>query len=236
LLHTTGLIPPGGAVPASEQDTGQEDPGQQSNGLDDAGREDTADQDGGRRPLGAPPHALWLRALQHSSILLTYRPPPRGDPIGGVSTPAAKPPSGSKPSPPAVPRPGREPPNTSTGTVRNQKPESGIADAATRTPGSLLDICLLAVGAFLVVCSRVTLTRTWAWSWHGPTTTFTLSRMHGACTSTMGELAQGASGDVASHCLWVDTTWTAVVALGAAGCILAAFGIARMLRAIIKPP
>ncbi len=198
---------------ASEQDTGQQDTGQQ----------DTGDQDGSRRPVASPPHALRLpfaRALQHSSILLTYRPPPRRAPGDANPIPAAEPESGSKQPPPA----------------QAQKADSGTADPKARATGSLLDTGLLVLGVVLVVCSRVTLTQTWAWSWHaGQGTTFTLSRMHGACTSAMGELAQGASGDVASHCLWVDTTWTAVVALGAAGCILAVLGAARMVRAVMKP-
>jgi len=220
-------------VSASERDTGQEDTGQKDAGQPDTGQPDTGQQGGSRRPVarrpvGSPPHALWLRALQHSSILLTYHPPPRQVPTDADSTPAAEPVSGSRPSPRAQTAPGPRRPH-------EQKAESGIADATARETGSLLNVGLLVVGIFMVVCSRITLTRTWAWSWHGPSTTFTLSRMHGACTSAMGELAQGASGEVASHCLWVDTTWTAVVGLGAAGCILAAFGIARTIRAIMKP-
>lgn len=200
---------------ASEQDSGQQA----------AGQNDTGQNDTGAQPQALAPHALWLRsarALRHTSILLTYRPPPRRSRVGADSIPATEPRSGRQPSS------GSEPPS-------NSQLAPDAANAA-RGAASLLDAGLLIVGIVLLVGALITLTQTWVWSWHaGSGTAFTLSRMHGECTSAMGELAQGASGEAASHCLWVDTTWTAVVAFGAAGLILAAFGIVRILRAITKP-
>ena len=211
---------------ASERDTGQQDTGQHEVGQDEAGKHDS-----GQQPQKLPPHMLRLpfaRVLQQSSILLTYRPPPRG-------APSPERPQGPPPLPGRQPSPGRESPPPIAGPAQQQKPESGIADVV-REAGGLLEIGLLVLGIVLVLCARITLTRTWVWSWRtGSGSTLTLSRMHGACTSAMGELAQGASGNVASHCLWVDTTWTAVVGLGAVGCVLTVFVIARRLRAIMKP-
>ncbi len=106
---------------------------------------------------------------------------------------------------------------------------AGAANA--QDTGSLADAGLLIIGAVFVLAARATLTRTWVWSWRaGSGAALTLSRMHGICTSTMGELAQGASGMAASRCLWVDGSWTAAVLLAAAGCILAVIGLTRMLR------
>jgi hypothetical protein len=107
--------------------------------------------------------------------------------------------------------------------------------AASADLSGLLDMALIVIGAVLVFGARVTLTRTWAWSWHtGSGASFTLSRMHGICTSAMGELAQGVSGDAAGRCLWVDGTWTAAVLFGGFGFILAAIGCIRMLRGMKK--
>jgi hypothetical protein len=109
---------------------------------------------------------------------------------------------------------------------------AGAGMYATR----LLDASLIVIGAALFLCALATLISTWAWSWHaGSGRTFNLSNMHGICTSAMGELAQGASGTVASHCLWVDGTWTEAVALAAGGCIVAVIGIARSLGALKTP-
>jgi hypothetical protein len=132
------------------------------------------------------------------------------------------------------------PPQSSQKTQQTRTPQQAQtphADGASASASisGLLNLALVIVGAVLAFGSRVTLTRTWAWSWHtGSGAALTLSRMHGVCTSAMGELAQGVSGNVATHCLWVDGMWTATAGLGLFGCLLAAFGLIRMLRAMVK--
>jgi hypothetical protein len=107
---------------------------------------------------------------------------------------------------------------------------------AGRYSASLLDASLIVIGSALFLCALATISFTRVWSWHaGSARTFNLSHMHGICTSAMGELAQGASSNVASHCLWVDGTWTEAVALAAGGCILAVIGIARIVGALRRP-
>jgi hypothetical protein len=187
------------------------------------GEQDTGEQE----PQPLQPHSLSLpfnRPPRPSSVLLTYHPPRR--PFS-----ATEPPAETEPLPGKAHLSGKA-------QLPPQQPERAQAISTAHALidiRSLLDVTLVVLGVLLVVGARITLTRKWAWSWQAsPGTTFTLSRMHGSCTSAMGELAQGASRNVASHCLWVDGTWTVVVALGAAGCILAAFGLAHMLRRIRK--
>jgi len=171
-----------------------------------------------RRPAQLPQsHLLSLpipATPPQSIILLTFHPPPRR------TLPGAE--------------PGQQADQAQA--HRAQAGESRTADAVNaQDTGSLLDAGLLIIGAVFVLAARATLTRTWLWSWRaGSGAALTLSRMHGICTSTMGELAQGASGMAASRCLWVDGSWTAAVLLAAAGCILAVIGLTRMLRATVK--
>jgi hypothetical protein len=100
----------------------------------------------------------------------------------------------------------------------------------------LLDAGMIVVGVALFLGALATLTSTWAWSWHASSgAIFTLSEVHGVCTSAMGELSQGASGAISNSCLWVDLTWTEAAALTGVGCILAAIGVARVVRALRTP-
>ena len=126
--------------------------------------------------------------------------------------------------------PGGDPPE------RRAQAETFESTGAVGYAASVLDASLIVIGGALFLCALATISFTWVWSWHaGSAHTFNLSHMHGICTSAMGELAQGASSNVASHCLWVDGTWTEAVALTAGGCILAVIGIARIVGALRTP-
>jgi len=107
--------------------------------------------------------------------------------------PALSPPSAPAPAPPT------RTPSAATPPQLTQDRTHGSASGgmyATRR----LDAGLIVIGAALFLCALSTLSSTWAWSWHaGSDRTFNLLHMHGICTSAMGELAQGASGTVASH-------------------------------------
>jgi hypothetical protein len=95
---------------------------------------------------------------------------------------------------------------------------------------------MVVIGVAVFLGALATLTSTWAWSWHaGSGAIFTLSQVHGICTSAMGELSQGASSTISNNCLWVDLTWTEAAALTGAGCIVAAIGVARIVRALRTP-
>jgi hypothetical protein len=187
------------------------------------------DADEQRRPSQLPqPHTLSLPRPGTSPspfIVLTFRPPPRRLRPGaerGQQVPHGQAPHAQ----------GGDAQGGDAQGGDAQGGESRTAGAANAPDtGSVLDAGLLIIGAVFVLAARATLTRTWVWSWRaGRGAAFTLSRMHGICTSTMGELAQGASGMAASRCLWVDGSWTAAVLLAAAGCVLAVTGLARMLR------
>jgi hypothetical protein len=174
-----------------------------------ASQRDTGEQP--QQPEAPQPHTLFppsLRTPRHSYTLLTFRPPSR------------------RRQPDDESLPGDDPPG-------QRAQAQTVANASTDVYATrLVDASLVVIGAALFLCALATLSSTWAWSWHaGSGNIYTLWHMHGICTSAMGELAQGASGTVESHCLWVDGTWTEAVALTAGGCILAAIGIARILRA-----
>ncbi|HTW73934.1 MAG TPA: hypothetical protein VMD56_03310 [Steroidobacteraceae bacterium] len=158
--------------------------------------------------------------------------PPQPHALSPPSAPAPAPPAAPAPAPPAAPAPA---PPAATPPQLTQAGTRGSASGgvyATRR----LDASLIVIGAALFLCALATLSSTWAWSWHaGSDRTFSLLHMHGICTSAMGELAQGASGTVASHCLWVDGTWTEAVALTGGGCIVAVIGVARTVRALRTP-
>jgi len=142
----------------------------------------------------------------------------------GESLPESKPPTSSERPP------GEDPPHPLGQPQTFENADAGLH--ATR----LLDASLIVIGAVFLLSALATLSSTWAWSWHaGSGRTFNLSYMHGVCTSAMGELAQGASGTVASHCLWVDGIWTEAIGLTGGGCILAVIGIARILGALRTP-
>jgi len=132
------------------------------------------------------------------------------------------------------------PPRASSERAPDSDPSPQLTQARSPSAATYatrwLDASLILVGAALFLSALATLSSTWAWSWRaGSDRTFNLSHMHGICTSAMGELAQGASGTVAIHCLWVDGTWTEAVALTAGGCILAAIGVARTVRTLRAP-
>jgi hypothetical protein len=188
-----------------------------------ASQQDTGEQP--QPPESPQPHALSpppSAAPRRSDIVLTFRPPPRRPQADDKSLRAE-----DKPPLPASHSPsGDDPP-------RQLAQAQTFADASAGvTAARFVDTSLIVIGAALFLCALATLTSTWAWSWHaGSGSIYTLWHMHGICTSAMGELAQGASGTVSSHCLWVEGTWTEAVALTAGGCILTAIGIARFLRA-----
>jgi len=194
------------------------------------------------------------RTPRRSHILRTFRasrgPRPVGEPLPGeAQVPAPEPVSvaleprnGSEPPTRSGPLPETKPPTASERPPGEDSPHPlgqpqsfETADAglhATR----LLDASLIVIGAAFFLSALATLSSTWAWSWHaGAGRTFNLSHMHGICTSAMGELAQGASGTVASHCLWVDGIWTEAIGLTGGGCILVVIGIARILGALRTP-
>jgi hypothetical protein len=191
----------------------------------------------------APP----ARTLRRPYLLLTFRPPRRPQPDSeplpgddpspvGEPLPASEsqtdgePLSGSGPVSVSEHRPGGDPSPPLTQARISGNARAGIY--ATRW----LDASLILIGAALFLCALATLSTTWAWSWRaGSDRTFNLAHMHGICTSAMGELAQGASGTVASHCLWVDGTWTEAVALTGGGCILAVIGVVRTVSALRTP-
>jgi hypothetical protein len=197
--------------------------------------------DGEPLPDGAP--------LPDSKPLSASEPPSESQPLS-----AREPLSVGKPPPDSKPLSAGEPlsvgqhlpdsetlPDSDSPPCDHPPQELAQAQASANSSAStyatrLLDGSLAVIGTALFLCALATLTSTWAWSWHaGSGVTFTLSRMHGVCTSAMGELAQGASGNVATHCLWVDGTWTEAVALTGGGCILAAIGVARIVRAVRTP-
>jgi hypothetical protein len=212
-----------------------------------------------RDPL--QPHVLSppsSRTPKRSYILLTFRGPRRSQPSdrpppGEDQVPASGPVSvselptssgslsASEAILPSEPLP-TEPPTASERPPGGDPPQR-LAQAETfesavagRYAASVLDASLIVIGGALFLCALATISFTWAWSWHaGSAHNFNLSHMHGVCTSAMGELAQGASSNVASHCLWVDGTWTEAVALIAGGCILAVIGIARIVGALRRP-
>ena len=214
-----------------------------------------SEQDAGRQREPPEPHTLSspsARVLRPSSILLTFRPPrrrppsgdqPSGDewPPGGRVLPATEPPLAAESLPGIASHPGEEL-LPDSGLLPDDEPRPRSAQVQTFDAASagmqtarLPDASLIIIGAALFLGALATLTLTWAWSWHaGSRGTLTLSRMHAICTSAMGELAQGASGNVASHCLWVDGTWTEAVLVTVAGCVLVGVGVARILRASKK--
>ena len=205
-----------------------------------ASQQDTGGQREPQQPHTlSPPSA---RLLRPSSKLLTFRPPARRHPSGDEPSrgdersSGVEPLSGGKALSAIEPPPGNDLlPDNGSPQQRAQAQTFENASASVHA-ARLPDASLIVIGAALFLGALATLTQTWAWSWHaGAGKTFTLSAMHGVCTSAMGELAQGASGTVESHCLWVDGTWTEAVLLIAAGCAIGGIGIARILHAIRKP-
>jgi hypothetical protein len=213
-----------------------------------ANEHDTGEQ---RQPREPPrPNAVSPPAPRtpgRSSLLLTLRvsrrPQPDGVPLQGKDPLPV-----SEPTPPRQPKAASEPRNADepqTARARRSGGDPSRQPTQAQTPGKTstgiyatrrLDASLVVIGAVLFFCALTTLISTWAWSWHARSGgTFNLSHMHGICTSAMGELAQGASGTVANHCLWVDNIWTEAVALTGAGCIVAVIGITRTLRALRTP-
>jgi hypothetical protein len=215
-----------------------------------ASQQDTGDE---RQPPDPPqPRVLSppsSRTPKPSSVLLTLRvsgrPSPDNGPLAGEAQgPANGPVSASEPPTSSEPSAASEPPTSKEPLALGEDPprvDSPQRLAETKTyetasaggyAASVLDASLIVIGAAMFLCALATLSLTSVWSWHaGSAGTFNLSHMHGICTSAMGELAQGASTNVASHCLWVDGTWTEAIALTAGGCILAVIGIARIVGA-----
>jgi len=205
-------------------------------------------------PAGSAPLPRW------SQLLLTFRAPRRsrlgGEPLPGKDLSPASAPllaietvpdsntgpdSNTVPVREALPDSDRLPgSNTRSDSERPPAGDRAPRPPQPRTSGNAragtyatrrVDASLIVIGAALFLCALATLISTWAWSWRtGAGGTFSLSHMHGICTSAMGELAQGASGTVSSHCLWVDGTWTEAVLLIAGGCVLAVIGIVRTLK------
>jgi hypothetical protein len=95
-----------------------------------------------------------------------------------------------------------------------------------------LPVTLIVIGAILVLGALATLSQQWAWSWHARGSTLSLSRMHAVCTSSLGEIAQGVSGNVASPCTRIDATWTAAIAVIAIGVLVGAIGLGRLWSAL----
>jgi len=218
-------------------------------------------QDTGKERDPPQPHVLSPPSSptpKRSYILLTFRgprrsqpsdrPPPSEDQVpasGPVSASELPTSSGSLSASEAIlpSEPLPTEPLTASERPPGGDPPQRLAQAETfESAGaggyavSVLDASLIVIGGALFLCALATISFTWVWSWHaGSAHTFNLSHMHGICTSAMGELAQGASSNVASHCLWVDGTWTEAVALTAGGCILAVIGIARIVGALRTP-
>jgi hypothetical protein len=150
---------------------------------------------------------------------------------------ASKPETGQPPQSYGTPQPRYGPPGPSGGTPhQSQRPQNHGPANTGRIVTRWLPVSLIAIGAILFLGALATLTQKWAWSWHnGSGQTFTLAHMHGVCTSTIGELAQGVSGSVASNCTRIDSTWTAAVVGIVVGVIVAAAGVVRMWRTTRKP-
>ena len=190
-----------------------------------------------RRSGGAPPTAseppTGNGQVPASEAMLPSEPLPTGELLPrNESLPESESPTASEPTTASGPPNASERPPGGDLTQRLAQAETVDSASAAGSAAGLLDTSLIVIGAALFVCALATLTLTWVWSWHaGSAGTFNLSRMHGICTSAMGELAQGASTNVASHCLWVDGTWTEAVALTGGGFILAVIGIARIVGA-----
>jgi hypothetical protein len=109
------------------------------------------------------------------------------------------------------------------------RPQSHRAATSARLR---LPVSLIVIGAVLVLGALATLSQQWAWSWQTRGGTFTLSRMHAVCTSSLGELAQGVSGNVAGHCTRIDATWTAAIVVIAIGVLVGAIGLGRLWSAL----
>jgi len=200
-------------------------------------------------PTRTPPSSPTppARTPRRPYLLLTFRPPrrprPDGEPLpGNDPLPAGEPLPASETQSDGEPLTDSEPVSVSERPAGG-KPSVQLTQARTRGNASVgiyaarsLDASLIVIGAALFLCALATLSSTWAWSWRaGSDRTFNLSHMHAICTSAMGELAQGASGTVASHCLWVDGTWTEAVALTGGGCVLTVIGVVRTARALRTP-
>lgn len=170
-------------------------------------------------------------SVSASDAILPGEPlPARGLVSRDESLPESDSPTATEPLTATEHPPGGEPPQ------RLAQAETFESAGAQGYAASVLDASLIVIGGALFLCALATISFTWVWSWHaGSAHTFNLSHMHGICTSVMGELAQGASSNVASHCLWVDGTWTEAVALTAGGCIVAVIGIARVVGALRRP-
>ena len=213
-----------------------------------ASHHDTGEE---RQPPEPQPHALSppsSRPPRRSYVLLTFRPPRRvrpddAPPSGTDSLPASEPPvAASQPDNASPPETGSAPPAAGDAPRRNDQPRQ-VARAHTSGNVSigiyatrLLDASMVVVGVALFLGALATLTSTWAWSWHASSgAILSLSQVHGICTSAMGELSQGASSTISTNCLWVDLTWTEAAALTGCGCILAAIGVARIVRALTRP-
>lgn len=179
----------------------------------------------GPEPASEPPTSSG--PMSASEAILPSEPLPIREVISSSeSLPRSEPLTATEPLTASERPPGGDPPQ------RLAQAETFESAAAGGYAASLLDASLIVIGGALFLCALATISFTWAWSWHaGSARTFNLSHMHGICTSAMGELAQGASSNVASHCLWVDGTWTEAVALTAGGFILAVIGIARIVGA-----
>ena len=215
-----------------------------------ASHHDTGEE---RQPPEPQPHALSpppSRPPRRSFVLLTYRPPRRAQPVdaplsGTDTLPAGEPPAAAgqpdtaPPDTSSRPETASAPPAARDAPPRNEQPRQ-VARAHTSGNVSigiyatrLLDASMVVVGVALLLGALATLTSTWAWSWHASSgAVFTLSQVHGICTSAMGELSQGASSTISTNCLWVDLTWTEAAALTGAGCIIAVIGVARIVRTL----
>ena len=189
------------------------------------------DQVSANGPVSASEPPTSSGSLSASEAMLPSEPSPASGLVSrSESLPESEPLTATEPLTASERPPGGDPPQrlAQAETFEN----AGAQGYATR----LLDASLIVIGGALFLCALATISFTWVWSWHaGSARTFNLAHMHGICTSAMGELAQGASSNVATHCLWVDGTWTEAVALAAGGCILAVIGIARILGTLRSP-
>jgi hypothetical protein len=221
-----------------------------------ASQQDTGEE---RQPAEPQPHALSppsSRTPRRSYILLTFRPPRRTRPDDGPlartdSPPASEPLTAGPPETASEPLAVGPPPTASYSPPRDSLPRNSLARndspqvAQARTSGKaktgihvtrLLEASMIVIGVAMFLGALATLTSTWAWSWHASSgAILTLSQVHGICTSTMGELSQGASGTISNNCLWVDLTWTEAAGLTGVGCILVAIGVVRIVRAMRTP-